>query len=245
MTRYVRGLIVALVIGLVLGAAPPAMADLVIKDSSAFNHQYNGDVTPVPNYTETGAFQLGPSTDGDIMTFRTGFGPTLDATDWSGAATPNGWTIEFRIKVGTDFAEGTLGAVTLYTGNGSAGDFISVGGSSTKILANPGLVVDSNDNTDGFHTFRVAFDNQSGVYPYTTYRDGQLLASYPNGGNYGTDNLEFGSGGSLTGGPTVELDYLRWDNTGAYAPIPEPVSLALLGAGGLLLAIARHSRQRR
>ena len=206
-----------------LGAMSTAVAQLTARHSGDFNHKYEGDVVPVPNYTEAGAFAAGPATDGDIMTFRTGFGPSLDATNWFGAVNAtNGWTIEFRIKVGTDFAEGTLGAVALYTGNGSAGDFISIGGSSVRILANPGMVVDTNDNTDAFHTFRVAFDRQGSTYPYTTYRDGVLLDEWPNGGNYGTDNLELGSGGSLNGGPTIELDYLRWDDTGGYEPtIPE------------------------
>jgi hypothetical protein len=54
--------------------------------------------------------------------------------------------------------------------------------------------------------------------PSTIHRDGQLIDTSPNGGNWGGDTLYFGSAGSFYGGPTVHLDYLRWDDTGAYAP---------------------------
>lgn len=235
--------VVALAIGVAIVVASPAVADLILKDSADFNHKYEGDVAPVPNYTEVGTFQLAPTTDGDIMSFRTGFGPYLGSDDWNGANAPDGYTIEIRARIGTDFAEGARGALALYTGiGGTTGDLIGIGQSSVKILAHGEILVDTNDNTADFHTFRVAFDHVGSVWPYTIYRDGVLLDSWPNGGNWATESLWIGSGGSIYGGPTVEVDYIRWDDTGAFAPIPEPASLALLGVGSLLLATARRRR---
>jgi len=236
-------------IGLFVAATVPASAThiLPLRDSSTFNNLYEGDVVPLPDYTEFGPFVTGsePSTDGDIMTYRvpTG-GGYWDSDVWDGAtAGVNGWTIEFRIKIGTDAIEGSRGAVALYTGSGTHGDIMAVGGSSVKILAHSEIEVSTADNTDAFHTFRVAFFNDGGVYPYTIYRDGVELDHWANGGNWGGDTLYFGSAGSPYGGPTVEVDYLRWDDTGAYAPIPEPGVLALLGVGGLLLSRVRGRRQ--
>jgi len=207
-----------------LGIGSVAVAQLPTRHSGDFNHKYDGDVVPVPNYTKVGAFGTDPISDGDIMTYRvpTG-GGYLDSDDWDGTiATNNGWTIEFRIQIDTDFPEGPRGAVALYTGSGVSGDIMSVGQTNTKKWAHSDIIVDTNNNTDAFHTFRVAFDRQGTTWPYTIYRDGQLLDTSPNGGNWGTDVLYFGSAGSPYGGPTVHLDYLRFDDTGAYAPaIPE------------------------
>jgi hypothetical protein len=233
--------IIAAVIGLMIVGAFPAAATHILKDSSTFAHQYNGDVVPVPDYAQVGAFGTLPSTDGDIMTYRvpTG-GGYFDSSVWAGESKDNGWTIEFRIKIDTDFPEGARGAVALYTGSGASGDIMSVGQSYVKKWAHSDIIVDSNDNTDDFHTFRVAFDHVGNTWPYTIYRDGVLLDTSPNGGNWGTDVLYFGSAGTPYGGPTVELDYLRWDTTGAYSPIPEPANLVLLGSLILLHVVRRR-----
>jgi hypothetical protein len=202
------------------GAVPGAPGQATTKDSADFNHKYEGNVVPLPGYQQLGAFGTPPTTDGDIMTYRvpTG-GGYWDSTAWDGAANAgSGWTIEFRIKIDNDFTEGSRGAVALYTSNGSAGDILAIGTSHAQKWAHSEIVVDTSDNTDDFHTFRVAFDSQGGVWPYTIYRDGQLLDTSPNGGNWGGDTLYFGSAGSYYGGPTVHLDYLRWDDTGAFAP---------------------------
>lgn len=43
-------------------------------------------------------------------------------------------------------------------------------------------------------------------------------------------------------GGVSEWDYIRWTNAGAFAPIPEPGSLALLGIGALVVC---HSRRKK
>ena len=210
----------AIVLTSFLSATPPVGGQSTSKDSSDFNHKYEGDVVPLPDYAHVGAFPTAPGTDGDIMTYRVAHsGGYFDATNWFGSLNAgNGWTIEFRIRIDADFAEGSRGSVALYTGNGTAGDILAIGTNHVMKWADGEVVVDTGDNTDAFHTFRVAFDSQGSVWPYTIYRDGQLIDSSPNGGGWANDTLYFGSGGSFYGGPTVHMDYLRWDDTGAYAP---------------------------
>jgi hypothetical protein len=56
--------------------------------------------------------------------------------------------------------------------------------------------------------------------------------------------IQFGDGttsGSQDG--ITQWDYIRWTTSGAYAPIPEPHSLALLGTGVLVFAIRRRLRR--
>jgi hypothetical protein len=218
-----------------------ASASGAALDSSAFNHQYNGDVVPVPNYTVNAPFNAAPSTDGDIMSYRVSQGGGyLSADDWS-VNHATGFTIEFRVKIDEDFPEASKGAVALYYGDGSAGDVLSVGAHS--VWNGVGAVQDdANTNSDGYHVFRVA---QAGgtPTPISIYRDGVLLRQWPNGGNFGSNVLFFGAGGSSFGGPTVHVDYLRWDNTGAYTPeVPEPASMGLLGVMGTALLSRRRAR---
>lgn len=54
-----------------------------------------------------------------------------------------------------------------------------------------------------------------------------------------TDNyLRFGdiAPGSYAGG-IVDYDYIRWTSEGAFAPVPEPATSALLGLGAMMLAV--------
>ena len=62
--------------------------------------------------------------------------------------------------------------------------------------------------------FRVA-RNEDGFH---VWRDGRNLArNFP--GHYSHDQFLFGDTGSASGGD-VEVDYVRWDLTGAFAPPP-------------------------
>lgn len=199
---------------------PPISIPEPARESTLFNHQYNGDVYPVPNYAKNGPFNSpGPSTDGDIFAFRapTG-GGYFASSDWA-VTNSIGFTIEFRIKIDTDADEGSKGAFALYYGDGTAGDILTIGKEFTS--GGIGTIpLDASSNTDGYHTFRISKSfiapNQN---PIDIYRDGVRIGYFPNGGNYGSNVLLWGSGGSLFGGPTVHMDYMRWDNTGGYAPL--------------------------
>jgi len=79
------------------------------------------------------------------------------------------------------------------------------------------------DNTSAFHDFRFAQAANSGtVY---VWRDNVY---------YGTDAgissaalaMWFGDGSGAGGGPSIQLDYFRWDSTGAYAPVGQVANIA-------------------
>jgi hypothetical protein len=211
-------------ISVALAAGPP-----YALHSTNFNHQYNGDLYAVPNYTENSPI-VSPSTDGDIFTYRapTG-GGYYQSTDWS-VSSATGFTVEFRIKIDDDFPEGSKGSFLLLFGDGNAGDGFSIGKSS--VWAGVGAVqVDSNVNTDDYHVFRIA-QKEDGNGPANPtidfWRDEVLINTWANGGNFAANLMTWGSAGGAYGGPTVHLDYIRWDNTGAFN-VPEPSSLIMLG----------------
>src|SRR5688572_4633937 len=74
-------------------------------DSSFFNHQYNGDIYPVPGYTENpGLPPWAPATNGNGLLI---YQQTIlesghwQNDEWLGGPNPvanaTGWTIEFRV----------------------------------------------------------------------------------------------------------------------------------------------------
>jgi hypothetical protein len=228
--------------------------------SSAFTHQYNGDVYngsnprltgPGASYTETpGDISVwSPATDSDVLSFRNteaDGGGYFTSDNWaSNYSNSLGWTVEFRLQVGTDATEGAQQAFDFFgketnlhgTNSNSLNQqtrrvWVTVGQQSTVIRGSASgsvLHTETADNTDGFHEFRIAQPASSGQI--TVWRDGvQIYAGNSDGSN---NNLGafmfFGDGGGAIGGPTVSLDYFRWDSTGAYEPVPEPHSLAMLG----------------
>jgi len=92
-----------------------------------------------------------------------------------------------------------------------------------------------------WHNYRVAVLGQDtagdGLIHANLYQDATLIASssWAAGSSSGSAIAWMGVGWNWNVGTVdVDLDYFRIDATGAYAPIPEPMTMALLGLGGLL-----------
>ena len=166
----------------------------------------------------------------------------------------SGYTIEARVKV-TEVA-GTVGThcFTVSTNSQDGANLILTTGGTIwgeSIGDTDHTVLDSNSNSDDFHVFRiVGLANGAGYY---LYRDGTLLkyngsALLSNtGSTEGWDFNRFGygdiSGSGSTLGGTVYYDYIRIA-AGAYAPVPEPSTFAMLAAGLVgLLAYAWRKRK--
>lgn len=152
---------------------------------------------------------------------KSAYWDTTDAA-WKnivGADTP--YTIEFRVKInGTtqsradralNVTAGSSGAVgNLFLGTNSVQWCLSTQGAGTFVT------LDTSDNTDGWHIFRLAYEGST-RHGFTLWRDGVLLGErlvdcvnfYKFSGN-ALGLVRFGKAGSLNDG-SWDLDYIRWD----------------------------------
>ena len=159
------------------------------------------------------------------------------------------WTIEAGLDIKSTGTEGSRGVFGFALEFNTAEVFIEVG--RTGYVFGAGTVIDPatilapfalTQSNVGFHTYRIAYDDvASEIF---IYRDNVLLningvgiANATNLGNVSSTFIgDYSSG--LAG--DWELDYLALDTTGAFAPVPEPSSTALLGLGGLALILRRR-----
>jgi hypothetical protein len=244
--RLVKRACVALAGVAVIGMATAANADLVQKSSETFAYKYEMNVLPpAPDWGGGGTGT--PSIVG---------GEVLDMEDYNydgssgfwydnfSAAT--GYTIEARVKIISQ--TGWLNTMSLdnMPKDSHKSGPLSLGTSSMKWGYSTGAyTIDSSSNTDGFHVIRMA--RLAGTDTYNVWRDGTLLTPTPiaaNGEYTSYYNWCYlgDTGGDLGG--QVQVDYARYDNTGAYAPTPEPGSMVLLAYAIIgLLAYAWRKRK--
>ena len=148
------------------------------------------------------------------------------------------YTVEFRVRINTttqsgadrafNFMAGTDGPVgDLFIGTNSVQWCLSTSGSGTFVT------LDTSDNTDSMHTFRIAYSG-GGRHCFTVWRDGvkigEDLVDCTNFYGYSGNALgivRFGKGGGLNDG-SWELDYIRWDTTGAYDWKNPPTGLNII-----------------
>jgi hypothetical protein len=136
-----------------------------------------------------------------------------DVSTWeSGVADGLSWTAEMRIRLADDEGNG----LTLWGANGSERNIIQINTHSTQILG--GAVIDEHSNTDQWHTFRMAYEWQEGLY--FVWRDGILITPQGVAAQAATSSNRFIVGDCCSGiGMTrVDLEYIRYDTTGAYSP---------------------------
>ena len=223
------------------GAVPLAM-----QDSSSFLRQYEFDKDPTvpgqidldgnsqpdivawqsptlanaPSPTDNKIVQLNPSGSYSDAYFSDLWNPGTGIWQNSGISNATGYTVELSVKVGppkdaTMEASGSLTAVPL---GATGGPWMPYAQSAVKWgLGGSAPILDTSDNTDDFHVFRVV--REPGQDRHWVWRDGVLLNTTPlgnSGGNPG--QLGFGGIGGTTLGSS-DVDYIRF-TPGAYAPLP-------------------------
>jgi len=163
-------------------------------------------------------------------------GGTLDAS------LVTGFTMEFRLKVNSisDPGGGEYGGLSF--------QMASVGGANPKTfswsrplaggtkVAGVNVAVD----TSVYHSYRFAVKEEGGVIKGNYYVDQTLaLTDFVLGAEGGSpkDQWTFITDLDFNG----DFDYVRIDTSGAYAPVPEPATMLLLGLGGLLAGLRRKA----
>ena len=160
---------------------------------------------------------------------------------WKNVVTPQTpFTVDFSVKINNSLVNDR--AIILMTGtSGPVGSlYVGAGSVSWQIDGSMGnnIVLDTSDNTDSFHVFRITYDGAT-RHGFTVWRDGikigECLVDCTNYYNYSNNALgivRFGvasSGNNATHGGSFDIDYIRWDTTGAYdwKEPPKPFTLVI------------------
>jgi len=204
-------------------------------DSSAFEATYNGNeiydgALFINDWAEPGlgGTDVEPELNGEILTVVNNANNgwielNNGGTVWeNGVAAGGSWTAEVRIKLADDVGNGFV----IWAANGTERGIMQIDTNAVSPFGRP--PIDDSDNTDDFHTFRMAYDSDIGLYFF--WRDGVLLT--PDGGvsaHAATSQNRFIIGDCCSSYlmTTVEVDYVRFDTTGAFAPDLSRAPLAL------------------
>jgi len=181
------------------------------------NDIWNGSAFPGSLWKQTGT--LTKTVDGtDLRVLSPGAGGAwIEGTD-SGWKTANSasWSFEVRLKFNADPA-----GFILWLGTGSHTILVEIYGDHTQDNGNNTFNV-AHNNLDGqFHAFRVDHDAGNGVYH--VWRDGIRLTpvagvAYDNSSAENRLILGDYTSGTFGNNFDVTLDYVRFDQTGAYLP---------------------------
>lgn len=238
-----------------MGMALPSHAVITPKDSSLFGAQYNMNnaaegVDPAAStahWTRNGGFTSLVLTNGTLAFTTTeaqGLYYESQPAIWSSISDHTvGYTIEVRVRVDTEDDSSGDRVFTLVAGDGGV-----VGSSTVNLIVGLNslkLGTSTPDgsfvNNDAFHIYRIAHDPADASGEYRVWRDGVALTwgggtddTFPS--SFQQDLVYFVDGTSGYGGSGA-VDYVRFDLTGAFSPvpIPEPTTLVLFGAVGLFV----------
>lgn len=235
--------------------AAPALAVGITgtKDSADFAYKYEADVLPDAaglGFTlqdSANIFADSVTLSSGVLTINTDTNATandiiyyqMNGGNWSPSFLGD-FTLEIRANVRPN-NNGTYGAAVGMSDVNSAGFFQMF---HNKVNME-GVDIATDPNNDGFHVFRVVSisDGSSAGQTFRVYRDGvQVGSDVGQITNFTGDLLRFGDFISGSAEANFDIDYIRWDTSGAWTPvIPEPATLSLAACAGLAL-VARRRR---
>lgn len=230
------------------------------RDSSTFVSsvdQIEGDSVPssLADWVVAGTAPTASASGGVLnMTIPDASGDHAYRANGNYISSSTGWTWETRFKINSANETGPTGNAVweIFMRDNDGGSlsatrvqFYAAGVGLDKAQAgnegqakSPGYLVDL---TDGFHTIRGAVE--AGTNATSVWVDGTLVYDGVVSNDFDAGELFlFGKWSSNNKGGEVDIDYLRFDTTGAFAPeaVPEPTAAALLGLGGISLILRRH-----
>ncbi len=257
------GILCLLLLQVYLPAARAALindVDFTTYYSASSNVRPNAatGVSPneTPNWTSAQNGTATSTVSNNIMTLYTTASDNLFYTmgntnpqNWNGAygAGTLGTTIEFSLKV--DAQTGSTGAVQLIFAGATTQAFsmlISANKITLATASNGSGVSYTFDTTSDFHTYRLtqAGDGSSSINLYIDNNSVPIISGYSGYDVGSTSNLiRFGDFSGSVGG-TSEWEYIAFTNAGAFAPVPEPGSLALISLGSAALAFGICRRKK-
>lgn len=230
--------------------APP----LQMKHSKDFDYKYEFDANPfnpaevdLDNNSLADMTSAAAAPTGGILTLQDG--QYVQAAGggriWEGMSLSaiTGFTAEFSLKVDQQTGSEGAFAFVMAPGDSSAWTILEIGDEFAQwMIGSSRVVLDTKDNTDDFHTFRIMME--AGTETWYVWRDGELLSdSLPRSRTYsGLSDMWFGDGGGSYGGVT-QLDWVRF-TPGEFTVVPEPATLVLLGLGALaMLPVTRRRKK--
>jgi hypothetical protein len=191
-------------------------------NAKASGSQWTASVGAAPTVTLDGILSMNPNGK------NTAYWATKDGI-WKDVVTPDtSYTVDFRARINScnidgidrtlNFMTGTTGPVgSLYVGTNSVSWCLSSSGAGTYVT------LDTGDNTDAMHLFRIAYSG-GGRHAFTVWRDGvkigENLVDCTNFFAYQSGSVlaivRFGVVSTSTHGGSFDIDYVRWDTTGAW-----------------------------
>jgi sialidase-1 len=218
-----------------LPSASTDASGLPQKESSAFASRFNGDAIWSGSAWTNGWAEGGAGAEtlenGDDFRFTASgsgeyvFGESEDglgSLSWSDGYGSD-WTLEVRLRV-----RSAANGLALWAGEGENKPLTCVTIYGDRTTSYSGRFTNTVSNGDGlYHVFRVAY--RAGADTYYAWRDGALLTA-PEGAaadiasNGNAEWLFLGDYTSAAFGDSfdVTIDYVRYDLTGAFAPLPGP-----------------------
>ena len=226
------GQAIAAGMGMIVTNAATSIA-LETKSSSDFTHRFDGheiwngaaytngwaDVGAITEFLTNEIFTAGNPGAGGAWVEGTAASGDGGSTDWN-QGNDGDWTIELRLKFDANPA-----GFMMWMGTDADRIYVEVYADRTQNQGGGAFNV-AHNNVDGlFHRFRIAHDRAEQVYH--VWRDGVPLtpeagAPYDSTGNDSRLILGDFTSGSFGNGFDVDIDYVRFDHSGFYAPIEVP-----------------------
>ena len=195
--------------------------DMRFDGPAAGGTDWSGSVDSSASVTQNGKLSVVPP-QGKMVYWR------ANDSVWSaliGSDKP--YTVEFAVQIKSKWNLSSVGdrVMQIWCGNRRAAGVFYIGTGSVTWEPNGAATyttLDTGDNTDKTHTFRISYDGTT-RHGYTLWRDDKVIGSYlvdskvyNSALNNNVNFLRFGVTSTSSVGGSFDVDYVRWTTDGAW-----------------------------